>query len=147
MDISTPAARERALQSIPPRDAAQHHPILKAIFQKEVEYHRAEEDFTYGENIYCCAFLLYCVGKREDIPDLWAAKQINMDLASGFDIQFLVGAGVDASLDYLHTIGLDEAAQYINKCQVCGDFDDLQAWFEHQQAYFYGEPVNPDKKS
>jgi hypothetical protein len=36
-----------------------------------------------------------------DVALLWQAKQINMDTGAGLDIQFLVGAGVEETIEYL----------------------------------------------
>lgn len=127
-----------------PRDLAGCGHLLRALFAIEVEYRSQEEedpadDGTGFENIYACALLLFDLGAPEDTLRLWAAKRLNMDLGVGLDVQFLVGAGVDATLEALSAqpaAAAREAAEYLEACRTAGDFDDLSDWRRRRYEYF-----------
>lgn len=91
------------------------------------------------ENLYWCGLLIYQLGITEDIIALWRAKNLNFDTACGFDVQFLVGGGVEETLDYLDRADQPDgkqAASYLTKCAEVGDFDNLDLWRESRIAYF-----------
>ncbi len=99
--------------------------------------HPGDEDDLYFEQLYWCALLLYLVGDPADVPLMWEAKNINMDTGSGFDVQFLVGAGVHETVSYLQAHGNDEIAAYLQQCEAAHDFDDLPGWEQFRIEYFY----------
>jgi hypothetical protein len=89
--------------------------------------------------LHWCAFLLWRVGDLRDVILLWRAKNIDFDTACGFDIQFLTGAGLNQTIEYLESSADPEARsalEYIMKCRAAGDFDDLQAWAIWRTDYF-----------
>jgi hypothetical protein len=92
-----------------------------------------------SDDIRLCAFVLYKIANVEDVPLLWEAKTANFDTFCGLDIQMLVGAGVDQTLDYLKTLGNEHAvaaADYIKRCRVTGDFNYLDRYAEEWDRYF-----------
>jgi len=138
-DLADPAARAAILATIRPEDAPAHHDILRAIFRAEMAYRAHDGVLEHYENIYWCGLLLFHVGALEDVPTMWAAKRINMDTGVGFDIQALVGAGVDATIDHLAGRGHAAIADALCSARDDGDLDDLAAWAAAQRAYFYGD--------
>jgi hypothetical protein len=148
-DLDTPSGRQSALKSVAPnRDSARkHHPALLDLFQREMTFRKddgvgealpcGEGEIDYFEHIYWCAFLLFLVGDPADIPLMWAAKQANMDTACGFDSQFLVGAGLDSTTEYLNDNDQPEIAAYIDNLRNYGFFDDLVGWEKFRMQYFY----------
>lgn len=119
-------------------------PLLRALLELEMEYRNQDEpdpaDAGDGfEHIYACALLLFDLGVPEDALRLWEAKHLNMDVGIGLDIQFLVGAGVDATLHALSSHGSDaarEAAAHLETCRAAGDFADLTTWRRTRYEYF-----------
>lgn len=96
-----------------------------------------EEGMT--DELRLSAFVLSKLGHVEDVPLLWRAKVANFDTYCGLDIQFLVSAGVRETLDYLIASGGEqdlEAAEYMNGCQLAGDFDDLHGNRAFWERYF-----------
>jgi len=56
-----------------------------------------------------CSIMLYRLKQVEDSSLIWKAKLANYDTATLIDGQFLVGAGVMETLEYLH--GSDELSK------------------------------------
>lgn len=119
-------------------------PLLRALLELEMDYRSQEEpdpaDEGDGfEHIYACALLLFDLGVPDDALRLWEAKQLNMDVGIGLDIQFLVGAGVDATLHLLSSQGSEaarEAADQLEERLAAGEFDDLTNWRRSKYEYF-----------
>lgn len=122
------------------KDASSFHSLLKALFNYEVNYRNDEgNDGEFFENIYHCAFFLFTVSDLNDVIPMYEAKMSNFDLGCGFDIQFLIGAGVEETINYLcqnKNPTSQSALEYIKACQTGGDFDNLEEWIEHKKSYF-----------
>jgi hypothetical protein len=146
-DLNTPTGRQAALKQIQPNreTARKYHVELLDLFRREMKFRRetgtatnaqpcAEDETEYFEHLYWCAFLLYLVGDPADVPLMWEAKHVNMDAGCGFDVESLVGAGVQATIKYLNENGRAEIAQYIKGISE----SDLPAWELWRRKYFYG---------
>jgi hypothetical protein len=132
-----PAGRERLLREISPDEVGERHALLRSIFSTEMDQRLIQGQDEFFENLYRCAYLLYLVGDPSDVPMMWEAKHIDFDTAIGFDVQFLLGAGVRPTLDYLRSHGhADIAADLANSLELA---DDLQAWSQFRRGYFYPE--------
>jgi hypothetical protein len=133
-----PAERASTLERISPAQARENHVLLQEIFASEIEYRASDSAAEHFENLYWCAYLLFCVGDPADVPMMWSAKHINFDTACGFDIQFLLGGGVDQTLEYLRSHGHQEIADallaYEDELR-----SDLAEWSTFRHRYFYGE--------
>lgn len=92
---------------------------------------------NYDFNSDFCRWRLYKIGDPKDIEIMWEAKYINMDTGSGFDIQNLVGAGVDGTLTFLRDNNLAEIVEDIEGYLKCGYFELLDEWSTKQEKYFY----------
>jgi hypothetical protein len=134
--LEDPARRAELLKDIAPEAAAAHHELLRDIFRVEMEHRRAGGDDEYFENLYWCAFLLNQVGDPSDVPMMWEAKHIDFDTASGFDVQFLLGAGVEPTLEYLRRQGLADLARELSEFPEL--HEDLGQWAAIRRGYFYG---------
>lgn len=118
--------------------------LLRALLELEMEYRTQDEpdpaDEGDGfEHIYACALLLFDLAAPEDALRLWEARLLNMDVGIGLDIQFLVGAGVDATLHALssqRSEAAQEAADHLEKRRAAGEFDDLTTWRRSRYEYF-----------
>jgi hypothetical protein len=122
--------------------------LLRAILQREVIYRKGEgvdegerEGDDYFENIYWCAFLLWRVGDLGDVIELWRAKKSSFDTWCAFDIQFLIGAGLDETIRYLQ-VRTDpesrEALERILDSKCAGSFDDMKGWETFIEQYHRG---------
>jgi hypothetical protein len=135
-DLGDPAAREAALRSISPERARENHALLKQIFEAEIEYRRADDDYDYFENIYWCAWLLFLVGDLHDVERMWVAKHLNMDTGTGFDLENMVGAGVHTTIDFLRQRGHAAIAKHLEERFPSGSADEIREWSESRRRYF-----------
>lgn len=130
-----PAAREHLLEAIPPDAAREHHELLRALLDAEMSYRvHAAEPQEHFENLYWCAFLLFCAGDPADVPALWRAKHVNFDTASGLDVQTLFGAGVQPTLAWLHAHGHSGLAEQL--ADIASSELDLVGWRTDRERYF-----------
>ena len=142
MTLDDGAARAGVLVRMHDAMTAEDLPLLREVLAREVEARRAHGgDDPHYENLYWAAFLLARAGALEDVLPMWRAKHVDFDCGCGFDVQFLVGAGVDATLAYLDESDDGDAAAaaaYIRRCREGGDFDDLATWAAYRDGYFRG---------
>lgn len=81
-------------------------PLLRIMFEKEVEYRialwegEAQDDTHCFENIFHCAFLIYCGRDPSDAYLISRADRLNMDVGC-LDSEYFVGGGIEATLDVL----------------------------------------------
>jgi hypothetical protein len=140
MDLIDDASfREGLYREIHQRPSQAHRPLLRELLIKEMKYREEDPDSDFFENLYWCGFLLYRIGDVSDVALLWQAKNVNFDTASGFDVQFLVGAGVEETIRYLQMKSDKDsraALEYLVKSKEAGDFDDLATWFRWRDQYF-----------
>jgi len=69
---------------------------------------------------------LFALGAVEDSLLIWSAKFWNFDTASLIDIQFLCGAGLEKTKEFLAATGTKvalDALGYLLECEQCGDFE------------------------
>ena len=141
LDPNDPRDRRRALLAIPKDRTVvrKYHAELLDLFRNEMNFRRDDslpDEDSWFENIYWCGLLLYLVGDPEDVPLMWEAKHINMDVGCGFDSQFLVGAGVTETIRYLTDKGHTKIAEYLDHIQASGELDDLPKWESYRISYF-----------
>jgi len=136
-DIHSPSSREQALRNILREDAKKHQPLLQEIFCREMEYRQSESDQAYFGNLYWCAYLLFHVADLRDVEAMWVAKHLNMDTGCGFDVENMVGAGVEQTIEYLQQRGADEAADYIEECLAEDSQADIEQGSRDRRRYFY----------
>jgi len=70
---------------------------------------------------------------------MWKAKHIDFDIGCCFDGQFLLGAGVEETIDYLSDgNNNEEAIDYIKKLHDLDlkEFDYLPSWEQFRMQYF-----------
>jgi hypothetical protein len=148
LDLTLPQDRRAKLRSIAPdrNNVKTIHPELQDLFARETEFRRAlwhhevTDDDDYFENVYHCALLLYLVGSPADVPMMWKAKRLNMDVGSGLDYQFLVGAGVNETIAYLDKNHYDDIEAYIRNCDPRNMTPEaLEEWEHFRIDYFYGK--------
>lgn len=114
--------------------------LLEQEIAQEIACYEGKIDASENvESIYLCGFLLFLLAQVEDVRLLWEAKRSSFDKWCGFDIQFLVGAGVTPTLAYLQHIQeqwAQDARASIEKCQEAGDFHNLERYREFRHTYF-----------
>jgi hypothetical protein len=141
--LADPAVRRAVYEIIAAEDVRAYHGLLRAMLAMEAAYRTGEgaaasDGGDYYDNLYACGLLLYEIGDVSDVPAMWAAKMTNMDTGAGFDVQMLVGAGVDETLTFLREQGHSKAATYIEGCQSGGEFDELADWRTFARSFYLG---------
>jgi hypothetical protein len=153
-ELKNPSGRQSLLKQMPPvrHVVSKYHAEMLDLFQREIQFARElrvrtdggpvcrDDEIDYYENLYWCALFLYFIGDPADVPLMWEAKQIDMDTACGFDSQFMVGAGVDATIAYLREHAHHEIATYLEKNKTM--FADLGRWEQLRIGYFYPGGAN-----
>jgi hypothetical protein len=102
-------------------------PQIRDLLAREVEAERAGDEREEDLALLCCV-QLFSHGKPEDILRMWDAKMSGMDLGSVVDVQFLCGAGLEATKRFLASRSDErsaEALSYIADCEKAGDFADF----------------------
>ncbi|SRR5579884_1412395 len=130
--------RARVLDALQNTLSLKDRPLVRFLMEQEIACHQDEVE-TDSDSIHHCGFLLFLLGQLEDVELLWRAKRASFDTWCGFDIQFLVGAGVAPTLSYLQDIQekwARHAKSYIEECQAAGDFRHLERYREAKMKYF-----------
>ncbi len=140
--ISDASFRVNLYKEIDASFQREYHSLLRELFKKEMIYRANDnenDDGEYFESIYWCSLFLYKIGAVDDVNILWKAKNIDFDTYCAFDIQFLVGAGLDETIEYLQSKSDQDskkALHYILECKAAGDFAYMEKWFEFRENYF-----------
>jgi len=142
--LSNPAERQKLYKLLIGEPLQPLALLIRAAFQKEVEYRNAlwegtaEDDGDYYEGIYRCAFLLYCLGDAVDIPPLWRAKHINMDVGCSMGAEFFVGVGVHEAIAFTECANLPESNEIATY---------IRDWFSQPDAMQWQENWEKDMRS
>lgn len=115
-------------------------PAIRALLAQEVEAELADDDREDDLARLCCV-QLFSRGALDDVLRIWAAKSASMDLDCVVDVQFLCGAGLDATKRYLAAQASPEAAEALRcleDCEAAGDFLRFspQEHLAHYRRYF-----------
>ena len=91
-----------------------------------------------GDSLMLACFLLGKHGQIEDCMKIWETKRIDFDTYCYVDIQLVVFAGVQKTIEYMESHTSNEARQaleYVIACSEAGDFDDLEQYFSREPWY------------
>jgi hypothetical protein len=134
-DDQNAAFRTSVLKALAKNFSQEDRPLIRFLLEQEIAYH--ENSWGSFESIRLCGVLLFLLAQVEDVCLLWEAKTANFDTMCGFDIQFLVGAGVAPTLAYLQHVEeewAEDARVYLEECQQAGDFQNLERYREVLRA-------------
>jgi Domain of unknown function (DUF4291) len=98
--IGLPRTVEESLAAfgLVPADASL--PAIRAMLAEEAMLERNGKERAEDLALLCCA-QLFSRGLLEDVLRIWDAKRSGFDLDCYLDGEFLVGAGVEATIEYL----------------------------------------------
>lgn len=118
-------------------------PRIRALLAREAEAERAGEAREDDLALLCCV-QLFSRGILEDVLRIWDAKRSGMDLGCYLDIQFLCGAGLDLTKQFLASRRGDDAAEALSRlleCEAAGDFAGFspEAHLQQYRRYFSAE--------
>ena len=116
-----------------------HSNLLRKMLIIEIDQRKNDIIGDLYENLYWCAFLIYRIRDVNDVDILWIAKNTDFDTYCAFDIQFLIGAGLENTIEYLSgksDVNSQKALDYILSCKDAGDFDDMENWYDGKFEYY-----------
>lgn len=125
---------------------AEHRPAILTALEAQLKLEENEE----GDHdlIKCLVVQLLSIGNVEDSLIIWRAKSTNFDLMCGLDVQFICGAGIEQTRNYLAQTDTDEshdALKYLDECIDSGDFKNWTPakWIAYYRYYFRLDPEPP----
>lgn len=116
---------DEALQRFGLPSSAHHRDELRSLLADEIEREGRHE--SGEEMLRTLCVQLFSLGVVEDALLIWQAKESSFDAHCGLDIQFLCGAGLAATKDYLAQSKVPSASaalKYLTECERAGDFAD-----------------------
>ncbi len=129
-----------ALQKFGLPASAQCRDEIRRLLEDEIEREKRNES-GYEEMLLTLCLQLFSLGVVDDALLIWKAKQINFDTHCGLDVQFLCGAGLAATKEYLlksEDLSAADALEYLTKCEQTRDFEDWtpQASIKQYRRYY-----------
>lgn len=103
------------------------------LLNKCIELRKDPDAMVTGDTIMLACYNLGLHNHIEDCLKVWEAKEIDFDTHCYIDIQLVVFAGVNATIDFLEKQPGDiatEALNYIRDCSNAGDFKDLVEYYD-----------------
>jgi hypothetical protein len=137
---------EQALQAFGlPASPVYREQILRLLVEETERARRSKDE---EEMLRTLCIQLFSLGVVEDALLIWDAKESTFDAFAGLDIQFLCGAGLQTTKDFLAASSVpaaERALSYITNCEKDGDFVNFSpaAWIAQYRQYF-GLDFTPD---
>ena len=116
---------DEALQKFGLPSSVHHRDELRLLLAEEIERERRGE--SGDEMLRTLCSQLFSLGVVEDALLIWEAKESSFDAHCGLDVQFLCGAGLAETKDYLaksKAQSAPAALKYLSECERAGDFAD-----------------------
>ena len=111
-------------------------PAIRQLLAREAELERNGDEREEDLALLCCV-QLFSRGFLEDVLRIWEAKQSGFDLGCYLDGQFLLGAGVKKTKNFLTNHSTPEAPtvlEYIARLEQSGE---LKEWSPSQHLEFW----------
>lgn len=139
---------EDAIKQFGLPSAPEYRDAIRAAFEAEMVKEDAEEGDH--ELIKCLSVQLFSIGNVEDSLFIWKTKSSSFDFMLGLDVQFMCGAGVEDTKEYLRGLKSEvgaEALEYLEECIDGGDFDDWtpEKWISYYRFYYHLDSAPPPK--
>ena len=131
---------EEALQEFGLPASPNQRTDIRRLLVEETERERRGEGRPEILRTLCVQ--LFSIGEVEDALFIWSAKRSSFDMGCGLDIQFLCGAGLEATKGFLEVSNAPEANSalgYLIRCEQSGDFKDWspQKTIAFHRAYYH----------
>jgi hypothetical protein len=112
---------------------------IRQLLAEEIE--REKQGKSGEEMLRTLCVQLFSLGLADDSLLIWDAKRSSFDAGCGLDVQFLCGAGLSATREFLAKSSAPTAAaalEYLGKCEQAGDFDDWrpESSVEQYRGYY-----------
>jgi hypothetical protein len=119
--------------------SSQHRAEIRQLLAEEIE--REKQGSGGEEMLRTLCVQLFSLGVVEDALLIWDAKRSSFDAGCGLDVQFLCGAGLSVTKEFLGKSSAPSAVaalEYLSECEQTGDFDDWtpQSTTEQYRTYY-----------
>ena len=116
-----------------------HREEIRYLLTEEIERGRRGEQGEEMLRTLCVQ--LFSLEAVEDSLLIWDAKECNFDSHCGLDVQFLCGAGLQPTKEFLAVSTLPTAAEalgYLCRCEEGGDFEGFSppVWISEYRRYY-----------
>ncbi len=130
---------DEALQTFGLPASPQHRDEIRQLLAGEIEREKRGE--SAEELLRTLCVQLFSLGIVDDALLLWDAKRSSFDSSCGLDVQFICGAGLAATREFLARSSAPSAAKalkYLSECEQGGDFVDWtpQTSIEQYRRYY-----------
>lgn len=134
---------EQALQTFGLPASPGDRDKIRRLLTEEIERAREWEDEE--EMLRTLCIQLFSLGVAEDALLIWDAKRSNFDAGCGLDYQFLCGAGLQATKEFLASSRAPNAADaltYLMECEQADGFSNFSPskWVAHYRRYYGLDP-------
>jgi hypothetical protein len=128
-----------ALQRFGLPASLQHRDEIRQLLSEEIERERRGE--SGEEMLRTLCLQLFSLGVADDAVLIWETKQSSFDAGCSLDVQFLCGAGLAATKEFLARSSAPSASaalEYLTECEQTGDFAAWtpQASVEQYRGYY-----------
>jgi hypothetical protein len=108
------------------------HDLLEKVLSKR----REQSEIGSGDNIMYASYLVGLNRFVEDSLLIWRAKNVDFDAFGYIDVQLVVFAGIDKTIDFFDSLATEEstkAVEYLKECREAGDFESIDEYFSDEQ--------------
>lgn len=133
------AARGEMLWALHGSNRPEDLPLLRFLVEQEALCRANSQGL--GEQAALAGFLLAEHRRPEDVWRHFAIKRANFDAGCAYDVEHLLAAGVQATIDHVRSsnrLERDEVLELLLGHSF--DEEDLEDWFEHRRAWFADGP-------
>ena len=109
-----------------------------AFLKKLADIRRDPQGVMTGDSLMLACYILGKHGHVEDCMRIWETKTIDFDTYCYVDIQLVVFAGVEKTIEYLKSLESEdakEALEYVMECLEGGDFENIEAYHNNVPWY------------
>ncbi|MFI9814518.1 hypothetical protein [Saccharothrix variisporea] len=117
------------------------HDLVRTLAAAEAE-DRADDDFQgHTEESELVGFLLASYRDVTDVWLHWDLKRANFDTWSGYDVEYVVAAGVAETLEFVRASDHPERDAVLERLADVGEVD-LARWWRRKQSWFPADPAD-----
>ena len=115
-----------ALQKFGLPASSQHRDEIRKLLVEETI--REQQGESGEEMLRVLCVQLFSLAVVEDSLLIWAAKNSSFDAGCGLDLQFLCGAGLEKTKEYLAASNADTASKALQRLHDCEQSGDFHGW-------------------
>ncbi len=143
------ARRAKVLWALQYDRRAEDHALLRHIAEQEAVCRRKAPLAGLSDETRLAGFLLAEHGEISDVWTHWAIKRANFDTTTGYDVENLLAAGVDATVEHVRESEHEDKDALLKQVldrqgEPIVTEDEVAAWFERKSDQFPSDPADED---